>query len=194
MIRVIVATSGFILPENIYYEPFEVKDEAIDRIFNRSIAPINNKELVEFYSDKNVYKSQVIENAIIQYLGTKDFESFMKLVDISIEILSRVGFLDFFRLQTANKYLSNLSFNFCLDCVNGNLIRNKNNYNLIPFNIRFSMSNQLTESDVLIRTKAIEREFKESNFARNWPEFISRLMEDRDAFFVFFKYIFADYY
>jgi len=152
----IVATSGFILPENNYFTPFDMDETVSDIIFNSHIVTANTN-IRDFYANKDVYRSESITNAIDVYLTKKDFDSYVNLLNITLEILKEIDFMSFFKLQASNKHLSPISFNFCLDVVNGNFLINYNNYNIIPFNVRFMLNN-------------------------------------KDAFLTFFKYIFADYY
>lgn len=194
MSPLIVATSGFILPENSYFEPFEVKDDVIESIFNRSVVSVVNKDLLQFYSDRNVYKSDLINKSVLEYMSKKDFDSFINLVNICVDILKPIGFLEFFKLQAGNKYLSNLSFKFCLDCVDMSILYRYNDYSVVPFNIRFTMADILTEQESVTRLKQIDDRYNRSVKVFGWEEFFAHLTTNKDAFFTFFKYVFADYY
>lgn len=187
----IIASSGFILPHNNYFKPFDPKDELGDAIFNRSIGSSVNPEILKFYQDKNVYRSETINKAYNDYIASQSFEDYINLINIAIDIFKEIDFSAFFKLQATNINLSPMSFKFCLDVVSGKFNSNYNDYAIIPFNIRFIINNGLTNDKSLCNIKELE---KQSFFINNWETFLSDLADNKDRFLVFFRYIFADYY
>jgi hypothetical protein len=187
----IIASSGFILPANNYFKPFEPKDTITDAIFNRSIVTSLNPQVLKFYQDKNVFRSETINSALNDYLSTKSFEDYINLINIATDIFKEIDFSSFFKLQATNVNLSPISFKFCLDVVSGKFISNYNEYSIIPFNIRFVINNGLTNDKVLDNIRQLE---KSSYYISNWETFLSELSNNKDALLTFIKYILADYY
>ena len=188
----IVAASGFMIPMNSYFKPFEPEDTAFDTIFNRSIASTINTQLIEFYKNKNVYRSDTINKLLDQYQDQPTFENYMNLLNIAIDIFKEIDFSAFFKLQATNTNLSNMSRKFCLDCMSGKFFQNYRDYLIVPFNIRFVSNNAMTTDKVKENIHEFE---KQSYYVNNWETFLTELSENnRDAFVTFFKYIFADYY
>lgn len=188
----IVAASGFMLPANNYFKPFQPEDTVSDSIFNRSIVASNDATLVEFYKNKNVYRSDTINKLLDQYFDNKSFENYISLVNIAVEIFKDIDFPSFFKLQATNTTLSNISHKFCLDCINGKFFMNYRDYAIVPFNIRFVNNNALTTDKVVENLREFE---KQSYYVNNWETFITDIAStNRDVFITFFKYIFTDYY
>ncbi len=188
----IVAASGFMIPANNYFKPFQPEDTVSDAIFNRSIVASNDALLVEFYKNKNVYRSETINKLLNNYFESATFENYIALVNIAIEIFKDIDFSSFFKLQATNTTLSNMSRKFCLDCINGKFFTNYRDYAIVPFNIRFVHNNALTTDKVVENLREFE---KQTYYVNNWETFLTELSEtNRDTFITFFKYIFADYY
>lgn len=189
----ILATSGFILPKNTYFEVFKNNDSLTDEIFNRSLVVSTSSSLINYFKENLVYKSNTVNECYNRYLTTKEFNDYITLIDIVVDILKDIDINVFFQLQATNKHLSSIAFNFCLDVTSGKFYTNYSDYNIIPFNIRFSINNNLTTQDTITNLKKIENNFKSSNIY-NWELLLSKLAADRDAFLVFYKFMFADYY
>lgn len=188
----IIAASGFMLPANNYFKPFTPEETISDSIFNRSIVASNDAALVEFYKNKNVYRSDTINKLLDAYHDNQNFENYIALVNIAIEIFKEIDFSSFFKLQATNTCLSNISHKFCLDCINGKFFSNYRDYAIVPFNIRFVNNNALTSEKVTENIREFE---KQTYYVNNWETFITELAgTNRDTFITFFKYIFADYY
>lgn len=188
----IVAASGFMIPMNSYFKPFEPEDTAFDTIFNRSISSTINTQLIDFYRNKNVYRSDTINKLLEQYQDQPTFENYMNLLNVAIDIFKEIDFSSFFKLQATNTNLSNMSRKFCLDCMAGKFFQNYRDYAIVPFNIRFVSNNAMTTDKVKENIHEFE---KQSYYVNNWETFLTELSENnRDAFVTFFKYIFADYY
>lgn len=188
----IIAASGFMIPENALFTPFQPEDTISDSIFNRSIVSSNNTTLIEFYKNKNVYRSDTINKLLNAYYNNPTFENYIALVNVAIDIFKEIDFLAFFKLQVTNTTLSNMSQKFCIDCVNGKFFTNYRDYAILPFNIRFVNNNALVPEKITENLREFE---KQTHYVNNWETFLSKLFEiNRDAFITFFKYIFADYY
>jgi len=187
----IVASSGFILPHNNYFKPFQPKDTVTDAIFNRSIVTNLNPQILKFYQDENVYRSETINKAYNDYLSSKSFEDYINLINIATDIFKEIDFLAFFKLQCTNINLSQISFKFCLDVVSGKFPSTYNVYSVVPFNIRFTINNGLTNDKATANIRELE---KASPYVNNWETFLSELSDNRDAMLIFIKYILADYY
>ena len=188
----IVAASGFMLPMNTYFKPFEPEDTVFDSIFNRSIVSKNDSKLIEFYRNKNVYRSDTINKLLQDYQDHPSFENYMNMLNVTIDIFKEIDFSSFFKLQATNTNLSNISRKFCLDCMGGKFFQNYRDYAIVPYNIRFVSNNALTTDKVKENIHEFE---KQSYYVNNWETFLSELSENnRDTFITFFKYIFADYY
>lgn len=188
----IIAASGFMIPMNIYFKPFEFEDVTFDGILSRSVTSTINAQLIEFYKNKNVYRSDTINKLLKQYQNEPNFENYMNLLNIAIDIFKEIDFSSFFKLQATNTNLSNISYKFCIDCLSYKFFTNYRDYFIIPFNIRFVNNNAMTIDKV---KKNIYEFEKQSYDVNNWETFLTQLSDtNRDAFITFFKYIFADYY
>lgn len=188
----IVAASGFMIPQNSYFKPFEPEDSSLDSIFSRSIVSKKDSSLLEFYKNKNVYRSDPINKLLNNYQTEPSFENYMNLLNVAIDIFKEIDFSSFFKLQATNTNISPMSRKFCLDCMSGKFFMNYRDYSIVPFNIRFVNNNALTADQVKNNIREFE---KQSFYVNNWETFLSEMSENsRDAFVTFFKYIFADYY
>lgn len=189
----ILATSGFILPKNTYFEQFKDDGSLTDEIFNRSVVVSTSSSLIEYFKNNVVYKSTTVNESYNKYLTTKEFEDYITLIDIVIDIVKDIDIATFFKVQATNKHLSNIAFKFCLDVTSGKFFTGYNDYNIIPFNIRFNINNNLTTEDSLSNIKQIEDNLK-LNYISNWETFLTELGGNKDAFLIFYKFVFADYY
>lgn len=187
----IVASSGFIIPKNHYYQQFDPKESPADAFFNRNTIMTNNTKIIEFYKDHNVYRSEVISKALNDYINYNSFDNYIRLIDITTDVFKDITFMEFFKTQATNSYLSNLSYKFCLDVLGGKFTNNHKDYSIAPFNIRFITDKCLTSVDVNRRITEFE---KASVFNNSWSNFLTELAENKQAFVTFFKYLFADCY
>lgn len=221
--EMIVATSGFILPANNYFYEFE-PDSDIDDILNRSIV-VNNSTVHEFYKKQDVYKSESISKVYKDYITNKSFDNYIKLLDISMDILKDINCELFFKMQLTNRYLSPISLNFCKDlltvtnkpssrirnytegfvsCARGyysppsyygvaeeiKFLETYKNYAILPFNLRFTLHNDLTEKEI----KDQIFDFSKKTKHQTWSGLLSTLFLKPSTFEVFFRYIFVDQY
>lgn len=190
--KFILATSGFIIPENSYYTQFTEEDIASDSIFNRSIITANDTTLINFFKTNQIYRSKLVNQAYEKYESTKSFEDYMTLIDFVIDILKDINFGAFFKIQADNRHLSNISFMFCRDVYSGKFMENYLQYNAMPFNARFTINNGNTSQTVAQKFKELDQ--YTPYFVNTWEQFMTEITNNRDAFLIFYKYIFADYY
>ena len=186
----IIGTSGFILPANNHFKPFTLEDELLDRIFSKSIIKHIDNNLVNFYNNEEVYRSDLVVTLLEELSNKNDFDSYIKLVDVSIDIFKDIDFIEFFKLQATNKFLSDISFNFCMDVVTGKYFTNYRDYYILPFNTRYNFKSTLTENDVLVRLDRIKREA----VVFSWVNFLASLSRDKSMFITFYRFLLADYY
>lgn len=189
----ITVTSGFILPKNSYYGPINSNESLLSQFLNRSSSSTVDT-LIKHFKENGIHSSDTVNSAYFNYAEKKDFNSFIKLVDITYDILNNVDLLAFFRLQACNPNLSQISFKFCLDIISNIDNFNHFEYNAIPYNIRFSINNNLSTLEMSDNVKKIEHLFTKDGLPVTWENFLSKLSKNKDAFVMFYKYIFTDVY
>lgn len=186
----ILTTSGFILPASPYFTVLSTDKITDNSILNRNLVTTTDNNISEFIKSNTIYHSEVANEAYKKYLNDQSFESFIHLVDITIEVLSQVNFNTFFEIQANNRNLSPIAFMFCLDVISGHLPKKYNQYSTIPLSVRFTSSTHVTNENIS-KNKSL---LKENLRTSQWPSFISELTEHREAFSTFFKFIFTDAY
>lgn len=188
----ILTTSGFILPQNQYFIILTKDNISEVSIFNRTSFVNADDKITDMIDSNQLYHSSVFNDALQKFIGTKDFDDFINLVNLASEVLSKINFDTFFALQANNRHNSPYTINFCRDVLKGDFISKKHQYETLPHNVRFSPDNGLTEQQAVQNSKIV-RESKRKFFS-NWENLLSELANDKNAFCTFFKYVFADSY
>jgi len=188
----ILTTSGFIIPNNNYYTVL-TKDKIADTsIFNRTVLYSVNSGINKLIDTNQIYHSEVANKAYKKFEGSGSFEDFIFMVDIATDILSKIDYDEFFKLQANNPHISAFGIKMCEELLNGMFFKTYRQYAIFPFNLRFSINNGLTSERIEENLK-IMRNSKKRSLA-TWQNLLSKLANDRSAFCTFFKYIFVDSY
>ena len=187
----ILLTTGFLVPQNSYFNLLRKEDNYIKELFNRSQGKIINNEILNFFKENEVYTSSTINNVYKNYIENKNFDNFISLVNIATDIFKNISFIEFIKVQMTNKHISPISISFCLDLVENKFIEKHTSYYMIPANIKFSLNNGLTKDKILENIKKAEKG-DIFGYIENWENILSNLMINKEAFETFFKYIFVD--
>jgi len=193
--ELITISSGFIIPKNNYYNQHNREDDLFDEILERGLYESKLKQYNDFLYKNGIYVSNIITQKYKAYNESAKFDAYMDLLDISIEILKGIALKDFAYAQVNNKFLTDISFSFCMDLLTGDFANRKNDYLIVPFNLRLNMYNELTKIDMDERKKKLDR-FYARNYTgnRSWEELLSNLFMQKELFPVFFRYLFVDFY
>ena len=191
----ITISSGFIIPKNNYYNQHNREDDLFDEILERGLYESKLKQYNDFLYKNGIYVSNIITQKYKAYNENAKFDTYIDLLDISIEILKEIALKDFVYAQVNNKFLTDISFSFCMDLLTGDFTNRKNDYLIVPFNLRLNMYNELTKIDIDERRKKLDR-FYARNYTgnRSWEELLSSLFTNKELFSIFFRYLFVDFY
>ena len=191
----ITISSGFIIPKNNYYNQHNREDDLFDEILERGLYESKLKQYNDFLYKNGIYVSNIITQKYKAYNENAKFDTYIDLLDISIEILKGITLKDFVYAQVNNKFLTDISFSFCMDLLTGDFTNRKNDYLIVPFNLRLNMYNELTKIDIDERKKKLDR-FYARNYTgnRSWEELLSNLFTQKELFPIFFRYLFVDFY
>lgn len=191
----ITISSGFIIPKNNYYSQHNREDDLFDEILERGLYESKLKQYNDFLYKNGIYVSNIITQKYKAYNENAKFDTYIDLLDISIEILKGITLKDFVYAQVNNKFLTDISFSFCMDLLTGDFTNRKNDYLIVPFNLRLNMYNELTKIDIDERRKKLDR-FYARNYTGNrfWEELLSNLFMQKELFPIFFRYLFVDFY
>lgn len=185
----IVTTSGFILPSNYYFIPLTKDEVTSSSIFNRNITITTDNNLAEMLDNKILYYSPIANKAYLDYSNSGSFDNYINLVNIATDILSKVDYFTFFKLQANNKHISMYSLKFCEDLYKENFILNYYQYAIIPFNARLVIDN------TSIDTTSIEfYKLDKNRYFNTWEQVLTSLASNRNVFPIFFRYLFVDSY
>jgi len=191
----ITISSGFSIPKNNYYNQHNREDDLFDEVLERGLYESKLKQYNDFLYKNGIYVSNIITQKYKAYNESAKFDAYMDLLDISIEILKGITLKNFVYAQVNNKFLTDISFSFCMDLLTGDFANRKNDYLIVPFNLRLNMYNELTKIDMDERKKKLDR-FYARNYTgnRSWEELLSNLFMQKELFPVFFRYLFVDFY
>lgn len=191
----ITISSGFIIPKNNYYSQYNREDDLFDEILERGLYKSKLEQYNDFLHKNGIYVSNIITQKYKAYNENAKFDTYIDLLDISIEILKGITLNDFVYAQVNNKFLTDISFSFCMDLLTGDFANRKNDYLIVPFNLRLNMYNELTKIDMDERKKKLDR-FYARNYTgnRSWEELLSNLFIQKELFPIFFRYLFVDFY
>lgn len=191
----ITISSGFIIPKNNYYSQYNREDDLFDEILERGLYESKLEQYNDFLHKNGIYVSNIITQKYKAYKENAKFDIYIDLLDISIEILKGITLKDFVYAQVNNKFLTDISFSFCMDLLTGDFANRKNDYLIVPFNLRLNMYNELTKIDIDERKKKLDR-FYARNYTgnRSWEELLSNLFMQKELFPIFFRYLFVDFY
>lgn len=191
----ITISSGFIIPKNNYYSQYNREDDLFDEILERGLYESKLKQYNDFLYKNGIYVSNIITQKYNAYNENAKFDTYIDLLDISIEILKGITLKDFVYAQVNNKFLTDISFSFCMDLLTADFTNRKNDYLIVPFNLRLNMYNELTKIDIDERRKKLDR-FYARNYTgnRSWEELLSNIFMQKELFPIFFRYLFVDFY
>lgn len=192
-ITYILTTSGFIIPDNDYYEPLK-KESLSSNIFNKNLSVIKNASLVEFTKNNEIQHSVMANEYYKKYLAEPTFENFMNMVDLTANVLSKISYSKFFELQANNRNLSFTSFMFCLEIYKGTFLTNHTQYTTIPLSARLVIDSSVTDNVICNNLAKLKQCDSDQTSGVTWSWFLSYLSVDKGAFLTFFKYIFTDPY
>ena len=188
----ILTTSGFILPENQHYTVLTKERLGETSVFKRTALVTSNSTVADLVTTNQIYHSPVANEAFLKFESTGSFEDFMRLVDLTSEILGTVDLNKFFELQANNRHLSQYSFKMCVDLLSCKFYSNYHEYSTIPANVRFCADNGYSASQFASNVKLLHR--SKNHNASTWERLLSCLSDNKTAFSTFFKYIFVDSY
>jgi GTP-dependent phosphoenolpyruvate carboxykinase len=188
----ILIASGFILPQNEYFEVLTKEKISNTSIFNRTVLVTTNSTVASLVDTGQIYHSESATEAFIKYENSGSFEDYMRMVDMASDILGRVDYNKFFELQASNRFISPYSLKMCVDLLKKRFAATHHEYGVVPFNIRFSADNGKSETQIQETVKILRNS---KTFGTNtWEQLLAGLANDRNAFSTFFKYIFVDNY
>lgn len=189
----ILTTSGFVLPLTAHHTPVDQSKLDVVSIFARSSPLPFDNNLAEFTKDVLEHQSHSANDAYRNYEADKSFENYMVMVDITCEVLSGMSVEEFFKFQAVNRYLSTVSFRFCLDLYASKLHSNYRDYLVMPLSARFQDPALTTPATLQERQVAIKRL---NGLSKNltWERVLPPLINDKKAFVSFFRYLFVDAY
>lgn len=188
----VLTTSGFILPHTPHHNPLSPDLVEDNSIFNKKVTITTNSDIAEFVKSKLIYHSETANLAYRAYEADKSFNNYINLVNIAIDVLSKVNYDMFFEIQANNRNMSPVSFMFCLDFYSGCFVNKYLQYATVPFSVRFSSANNLTESTIAKNISLLKT--NRNTYRNTWDSKIAELADNKDAFLTFFKYIFVDTY
>lgn len=189
---IILTTSGFILPENKYFEVL-TKEKISETVnFNRTVLVTTNSTVADLVDTGQIYHSPAANEAYLKYEDSGSFEDFMRMIDIAAEILGKINFDKFFELQANNRHITHYSFKLCVDLLNTEFQNTFHQYSVIPSNIRFAADNGNSASQFANNVKLLHK--SKTYRSSTWEQLLSNLGNGRAEFSTFFKYIFVDCY
>lgn len=191
--KFILITSGFYIPYNSYYKSYSDDSSVINKLLGQRIYTNRDNKIIEFFKNNGVYSSSTINKLYSNYLSDKSFDSYVTLLDVTIDVVKDVDIKTFFMLQANNKYLSATGLVFCIDLITGEFLRNYNRYDILPATVRFTLDNGYTKETILKNQKEIEEKLKQHGVT-SWKKFLTDLFVNKEAFSVFFKFLLVDYY
>lgn len=189
----ILTTSGFVLPLTAHHTPVDQSKLDVVSIFARSTPLPFDNNLAEFTKDVLEHQSHSSNDAYRNYEGNKTFENYMVMVDIACEILASMSVEEFFKFQAINRYLSPVSFRFCLDLYTNKLHTNYRDYLVMPLTARFQDPALTTPATLQERQASLKR-LTGLTKQLTWEHVLPRLINDKKAFVSFFRYLFVDAY
>lgn len=177
----VLTTTGFMLPYTRHYTPASAEEDK--SVLERNILPeISNS------SGLTVYRSQGANTAYKNYLIDSNFNTFMELVNIAHDVFSSDSLENIYTIQTRNKHMSPISFMFCVNLFNCNLKEVYLKYDSLDLNSKVLAIPSSTNTDSYVKLK---KEYKQVQYC-NADYMIASLVEDKNSFVSFFKYIFVD--
>lgn len=189
----VLTTSGFVLPLTAHYTPVDQSKLDVVSIFGRSTPLPFDSNLAEFTKDVLEHHSPSANDAYRNYEANKSFENFMVMVDMTSEILSHVNVSDFMKIQAINRYLSPTSFRFCTDILSDRIRQNHRDYLVFPLNARFQDPGLTTPARLEDNQRTLNR-YGDSLRSLTWENILPDMINDKNTFSAFFRYLFVDAY
>lgn len=186
----ILATSGFILPDNPYFTSLPKEKVNDNSLLNKNTFITTDNSISDFIKSNDIHTSDIANTAYKRYMEEASFENFIELVNIASDILSKVNLSTFFNIQANNRNMSPLMFMVCIAVLNGSFVNEYTKYVSIPLNSRFTSENHLTGDAINKNLKSLEKYYA----YQGWDSLIANLTTDRGAFTLFFKLLFVDTY
>lgn len=189
----ILTTSGFVLPLTAHHAPLDQSAVNDTSIFNKTTSVTFDTNLSELAKDATVHHSPDANKAFQAYEANKSFENFTAMLDIACEVLSKLDFVGFARLQAANRYLSTTGFQLCVDLMTRKFTENHKGYLIVPLNARFRDPASVTPAMIDQRSLSVQK-YLSSRGLVTWENILTEIACDQQAFASFFRYVFVDAY
>ncbi len=195
VVPTVFATSGFVVPLTPYHCPYSEIAGLKETLFARVFASTSDQMTREYFKNSNIYISETAKELYDEYVGNPCLDTFIAIVDMVTDILKMTTPRQFFQWQAGSNHISPISLMFCKDVITGKFVENYNTYNVLNFNARFAISNNVTSHEAAMNWREFERILHSSyGQGESWTEMLTPLMNKRPAFLAFFKHIFVDYY
>lgn len=192
----ILLSSGFVIPASEPYVPIKDNISIIESLLsvNRlNYSAIDKQKLIA----ENVHINPRNNEIYKEYISSKDYESYMAMVDTIFEDLSALPVKVWIKLQLGGTKLSSIAKSHFLEFIEG-LVREKGGIKAelyIPFNLRFNPKVSDKNTDIYLQEfdKLLSVENYVYTFPSNWKNFITLLHEKRKLV-EFYKLVFVDFY
>jgi hypothetical protein len=192
-VQFVLTTSGFILPKSHYYSKVQESNQVEDLIFNRILTGTDSANLKDYFVENDIYSSSLANEILNNYMKKDTFETYMAIVDSTIEILKSVDLKMFFKIQANNPHLSTTSFNYCLALLDGVVTSGKTqlNYFTVPYGVRFNVNK--AEFNIESRQRKLTTSL-DSSYYKSMSILIKDLVLNKTAMVAFYRYLFTDNY
>lgn len=184
----ILTTSGFILPDNKYFEQLDSMDVFFNEYLGGPSLTGLNRSLSDVIDQGLISTSKIASEAYLEYISNPNFDSYILLVDIVSEVFRNISYLDLLKLQVNNSFLSPMGFKMLLELPCHNKISSDfSSYSMLPSFLigqhNFNHKELSTREGRIKELEGTRGRFLEA------PVVIQQLLSFRESFLTFFKLV-----
>lgn len=169
----VLYSTGFILPKTDSMSL--INDTVVD-------------DLVGGISDLKVYTSPIYSQALHDYFSHQTPAKYLNLVDLALECVKDVAFVDFAKLQIKNPHLSVTSWSFLMSVVNDDIFENYRMYSVVPNNAKIIVTKAKYDVD---RRRDQLNDYLRGDNPPNWGVKMAKMADNQPVFLAFFQYLFV---
>lgn len=182
MKSVILATSGFILPENKWFSSIDSSADYRSQLLKKKNPVEGDYSASGLYKSGEVYTSHTANKLLLEYIHNNSFDNFMAMVDFTCDVFEDYSLLEFITVQSNNPFLSPTGWMFCSDLSTLKLLDNYKQYLVAPSFFRLIGNSTSTDLGKRVVNKT----------PYSFTDVITNMYVNKDCFVAFFKYMFTD--
>ncbi len=192
----VLTTTGFLVMKSAYFDELTIDKIKNTSILNRSLFSNSDAEIEDYMKNNVIYHSGEAHSVFNEYKVKRTADEFFRMVDLFIDSICNIPFIEFIKLQAVNKNLSPIMFMFCMDLLTARFPERYHNYSSLPGVARLVPGKTVSDQAIEARGRTLKEHInlRGSNYGLTWDTILAAIIDEREAFMMLFKQVLVDTY